>query len=139
MKTLGTLTITIVILLSGCITQANQQVEAGIMVNQLYASIEKEDWNTALSLYGKSFYKQMPRQEWKETLQTMRSELGHIKNRTVNFTEKDIKYRYISYIFSFNVQYEKGKTRDIITIYKAVDGKGLHIVAHKIDRIKSHS
>jgi len=139
MKAPVTLTLTIAILLSGCITQANQQVEAGAMVDQLYASIENKDWDTALSLYGKRFYAQMSKQEWKETLQTLRLEMGHIKSRTVNFTQRDAKYRYDAYIFSFNVQYEKGKTRDLITIYKAVDGKGLHIVAHRIDRIKTSS
>ncbi len=108
-------------------------------MDQLYASIENQDWDTALSLYGKRFYKQMSKQEWKETLQTLRSELGHIKSRTVNFTQRDTKYRYDSYIFSFSVQYEKGRTKDLITIYKAVDGKGLHIVAHRIDRIKVSS
>ncbi|GMR00469.1 MAG: hypothetical protein BMS9Abin18_1318 [Zetaproteobacteria bacterium] len=139
MKTLATLTLTLAILVSGCITQANQQVEAGTMMDQLYASIENQDWDTALSLYGKRFYKQMSKQEWKERLQTLRSELGHIKSRTVNFTQRDTKYRYDAYIFSFSVQYEKGKTKDLITIYKAVDGKGLHIVAHRINRIKIKS
>jgi len=139
MKIFATLTLTIAILISGCITQANQQVEAGAMVDQLYASIENQDWDTALSLYGKRFYKQMSKQEWKETLQTLRSEMGHIKSRTVNFTQRDAKYRYDAYIFSFSIQYEKGRTKDLITIYKAVDEKGLHIVAHRIDRIKTSS
>jgi len=138
MKMLAGFTLTIAILISGCITEANQQVEAGAMVDQLYASIEKQDWDTALSLYGKRFYQQMSKQEWKETLQTVRSELGHIKSRTVNFTQRDAKYRYDAYIFSFSIQYEKGKTKDLITIYKAVDGKGLHIVAHRIKRIKNN-
>jgi len=138
MKTLATFILTLVTLSSGCVIEANQQVEAEAMLDQLYASIEKQDWDTALLLYGKDFYEQMSKQEWKETLQAVRSELGHIKNRTVNFTQRDAKYRYDSYIFSFNVQYEKGRTRDLITIYKAVDGKDLYIVAHRIERIKNN-
>jgi len=139
MKIFAPRVLTIAILISGCITQANQQVEAEAMLDRLYASIEKQDWNTALSLYGKDFYEQVSKQEWKETLQALRSDLGHIKKRTVNFTQRDAKYRYDAYIFSFNVQYEKGRTRDLITIYKAVAGKNLYIVAHKIDRIKPRS
>jgi len=120
---------------AGCY-DANQQGEAAGMVDMLYASIDKGDWNRALSLYGRRFYQQQSREAWKKELQSLHDELGPIQQRTLEFAQRDAKYRYDAYIFGFNVRYARGKTKDIITIYRAVDGKGLHIVAHKITRQK---
>ncbi len=116
---------------------ADQQDEAAAMLDKLYAAIDRQDWNTALSLYGRRFYEQTPRPEWKQRLQELRARLGHVKSRELNFAQRDAKYRYDAYIFSFTVHYERGRTRDLITIYKAVDEKtGLHIVAHVIKPLK---
>ncbi len=117
--------------------QANQQADAAKMLDRLYAAIDQQDWDTALSLYGKRFFKEYPREHWKKQLQELRANLGHVKGRELNFSQRDAKYRYDAYIFSYTVHYEKGDTRDLITIYKAVDEKtGLHIVAHVIKPLK---
>ena len=117
--------------------QANQQEDAARMLDKLYAAIDQEDWGTALSLYGKRFYEEYPRAQWKARLVKLRKRLGHVKGRDLVFSQRDAKYRYDAYIFSYTVHYEKGDTRDLITIYKAVDEKtGLHIVAHVIKPLK---
>jgi len=117
--------------------QANQQQEAAAMLDKLYAAIDRQDWNTALSLYGKRFFAEYPRAQWEKRLRDLRARLGHIKGRDLVFSQRDAKYRYDAYIFSYTVHYERGDTRDLITIYKAVDEKtGLHIVAHVIKPLK---
>ncbi len=129
------LTVALVFVLAGCY-QANQQDAAQKMVDLLYTSISNQDWDTALSLYGRRFFAQQSREAWKKRLQTLRAELGPVRSRTLEFAQRDAKYRYDAYIFSFHVNYERGKTKELITIYRAVDGQGLHIVAHKITRVK---
>ncbi len=125
----------LMLVFAGCY-QANQQGEAQMMVDLLYTSISNEDWDTALSLYGRRFFVQQSRETWKKTLQTLRAELGPVQGRTLEFAQRDAKYRYDAYIFSFHVNYAHGRTKELITIYRAVDGHGLHIVAHKITRVK---
>jgi len=113
--------------------QANQEEDAAAMIDKLYAAIDRQDWNAALSLYGKRFFAEYPRAQWEKRLRDLRTRLGHIKGRDLVFSQRDAKYRYDAYIFSYTVHYEHGDTRDLITIYKAVDEKtGLHIVAHVI-------
>lgn len=105
------------------------------MIDRFYAAIDQQDWDAALALYGPSFFAQHPRDAWRQELQSLRQELGPVRQRNMEFAQRDAKYRYDAYIFSFLVQYARGSTRELFTIYRAVDGEGLHIVAHKITRL----
>jgi len=133
MKAITTAALVMALLLSGCITRADQQVEAQQMVHQLYTALQQQDWDTALSLYGKQFYSGgMSRKMWRKRLIHLQQTLGPMKDRSLIFSQHDPRFRYDAYIFSYHVHYAKGSTKDIITIYNPVDGNQLHIVGHKI-------
>ncbi len=118
---------------SACLATTDRQDEARKMADQLYASLQQQDWQTALSLYGKRFYGHgMTRELWRHRLERLQKRLGPIQNRTLIFSEHDPRFRYDAYIFIYRIHHARGESRETITIYKAVDGDRLHIVGHKI-------
>ncbi len=123
------------LMLSACLATTDRQADAGKMVDRLYSALQQQDWNTALSLYGKQFYSSgMSREIWRKKLISLQQTMGPIESRTLVFSQHDPRFRYDAYIFSYRVKYARASTRETITIYKPVSGEQLHIVGHKITK-----
>lgn len=103
------------------------------MVDRLYTALQHRDWDTALNMYGKDFYKGTSRQAWLQHLQSVQKRLGEMRGHTKSFMQRQSKY-YSSdvYIFGYSVRFAKGETEDSITIYQPPEGKKMFIAGHRI-------
>ncbi len=119
-------------LLGACSAAPRNEDEASKMVNKLYTSLQHQNWDQALAMYGKKFYESHPRDEWLEKLKSIQKKLGPMQGRTLIFKRKDPRFHYDVYMFSYRVKYARGESSDIITLFQDVNGGKLTIVGHTI-------
>lgn len=122
----------LLIVLGACSAAPPHKDEASVMVNNLYAALQQQHWDEALSMYGKQFYAGHSRDMWMKKLESIQQKLGSMQGRTLIFEQKDPRFHYDVYVFSYRVKYTKGETTDVITIFQDVNGGELTIVGHKI-------
>jgi len=106
------------LLLAGCLTQANQQQEASQIAKQMHAAMQAKDWDAAMGLYGKEFFKGHSRESWKGKLAAMPTRFGELREITESFAQKDPRFGGDFYIYGFKLTYERGVVKETLTIFK---------------------
>jgi hypothetical protein len=126
------LMIFIILTLTGCLTQADQQKGADKVVNSLHHAILAHQWDDAAALYKKGFFQQQPRAQWQHTFKTLETSLGKIEAFKVISKQKDPRYGGDFYIYSISVKHQHGYSHETITVYKGLEDTSLSITGYKI-------
>jgi len=118
---------------SGCsVYDASNQSEADQLVSQYHDSLKAEDWSRLLSLYDPGFFKVHSRDSWQQRLTALHARYGALKTVQQTFSQKDSRYRGDYYIYGFKLVFEKGRTSEILTIFKGIESDKLTIAGHVI-------
>jgi len=122
-----------VLFVSGCsIYEASNQPEADQLVSQYHAAFKAKDWDTVLSFYEPSFFKQHTRVVWQRKLMQLSEQYGALKSVRQTFAKKDPRYRGDYYIFGYRLVFEKKSLNELITVFKALESNKLTIAGHVI-------
>lgn len=132
------ITLLLLPLLSGCLTEANQGEEANQIVTTVHRAFQSGDWQQVMPLYDEHFLKTHTAQQWQKHLTTMLQPLGALKNIKPTFQHKDPRFRGDFYIYGFLLQFEHGSISETLTIYKGVDKDRMTITGHDL-KLRKHS
>ncbi|MDQ6988158.1 MAG: hypothetical protein Q9M25_10180 [Mariprofundaceae bacterium] len=119
-----------VMLLAGCLTQANQQGEADKIVAKMHAAIQTGDWDSALALYGDDFFAGRGKENWRETLASMPVRLGKLVEIKPSFAQKDPRFGGDFYIYGFRLFFERGVVRETLTVFTGLERKKMLVTGH---------
>jgi len=119
-------------LLPGCLTQANQQVEADKLVQEFHTALQNGNWEQASSYYNAQFFQEQSRSNWQNDLQTAIRNLGDIQSFHLTTKQKDPRYGGDFYIYITRIQHEHGSSHETMTIFKGLDDKRLSISGYKL-------
>jgi len=118
------------LLLTGCLTQANQQAEANQIVAKMHTAIQAQDWDTALTLYGDDFFAGHSKENWRETLASMQTRLGKLVEIKSSFAQKDPRFGGDFYIYGFRLFFEHGVVRETLTVFTGIDREEMVVTGH---------
>jgi len=124
-------------LLSGCLTQADQQQEADQIINKLHQAIQEKQWDTAAQLFNPDFFKTESKRHWQQKLNTLQSKLGKIINFQIVSKSKDPRFGGDFYIYITSIRHEHGFSHETVTIIKSLDDKPLAIAGYLIKAQKN--
>ncbi len=119
-----------VLLLTGCLTQANQQAEANQIVTKMHAAIQAQDWDAALTLYGDDFFAGHSKKNWRATLVSMPARLGKLVEIKPGFAQKDPRFGGDFYIYGFRLFFERGVVRETLTVFTGIERKKMVVTGH---------
>jgi len=119
-------------LLSGCITQADQQQEADQIINKLHQAIQQKQWNVATQLFNPDFFKTEPKQHWQQQFALLQDKLGAITGFHTASKSKDPRFGGDFYIYIISVRHEHGFSHETVTLFKSLDDKPLAISGYQI-------
>jgi len=122
--------IALTMLLSGCLTTADQMPEAEALVKTLHQGMTQEDWDAIIPLYAKDFFASRTPDMWRETLQKQAKTYGHLRDIKPTFRQKDPRFRGDFYIFGYLLKFERGTVRETVTVYQGVDKDRMEITGH---------
>jgi len=127
----------LLVLLTGCLTEANQGEEAGQIVSTVHKGFQSGNWDAIMPLYDEQFYKMHPKSSWQQKLTQLTGPLGALKNIKSTFLHKDPRFRGDFYLYGFLLQFERGTISETLTIYKGVDKDRMTISGHPL-KLKRH-
>jgi len=119
-----------VLLLGGCLTQANQQADAEKMVQQMHSAMQAQNWDAALQLYGNDFFKSQSRDAWHGKLEALHKRFGELQEIKAGFAQKDPRFGGEFYIYGFKLFFEHGVVHETLTVFKGIDKDNLTIIGH---------
>ena len=118
-------------MMSGCsIYEANNQPEADQLVAQYHAALKAQDWDTLLSLYEPSFFREHSKDVWQRKLAGLSARFGAFKRARQTFAKKDPRYRGDYYIYGYRLVFEKKTIGELITVFKGLESDKLTIAGH---------
>ena len=86
------------------------------------------------SFYVPQFYKTTPKEGWQQELREIAVRLGARTSFKLRNKRKDTRFSGIFYFFQYDVEYEKGYAKELVTFFIPVeDDEQIGVVAHKID------
>lgn len=132
MQILPRLIFTTLILLSGCVTQADQQQEADKIISKLHQAIQQKQWDTATQLFNPDFFKTGSKQQWQRHLNSLQNKLGKITDFHISSKSKDPRFGGDFYIYITSVRHEHGFSHETVTVFKSLDDKPLAISGYLI-------
>jgi len=109
-----------VLVMGGCITEANQQGEANQIVKKMHMAMQTEDWDTALGLYDQSFFEGHDKSAWRALLASIPQRFGKLKAIKKSFAQKDPRYSGEFYIYGFKLIFERGAVHETVTVFQSV-------------------
>ena len=124
------LSILLLPLLSGCLTQANQGAEAAQIVKTVHQAFRDRNWDLIMPLYDKKFLELHSEKQWREDLQKMTADIGALKAVKSTFQQKDPRFGGDFYLYGFLLQYERATISETLTIYQGINADRLTISGH---------
>ena len=124
-------------LLSGCITQADQQQEADKIINKFHQTIQQGQWDAAIKLFNQEFFKTEPKQHWQQQFSLLEKKLGKITGFHTVSKSKDPRFGGDLYIYIVSVRHEHGFSHETVTLVKSLDDQPLAISGYQIKAQKS--
>jgi len=107
-----------VLLLGGCMTQANQQADATMIVQQMHAAIHEQDLDAAMELYGDDFFASQTRQSWREKLASLQPRFGELREVKSVFSQKNPRLGGDFYVSGYKLVFERGVVHETLTVFK---------------------
>lgn len=115
---------------------AQSRMQAQKVWKDYFSAFQAESYDDALSLYNKAFFEQTSREQWGQTLESIRKKMGFPKEqkqlrwgvkKKVGLVGSGSYVRLVS-----EVTYEKGKTRETVTVFLPSSGGRATILRHVI-------
>jgi len=124
--------IMLLVLLAGCTKETSSESVEEI-ATQYYDSIQKKDYDKALSFYADDFFTLEPAAAWLNYLKHVNDTLGNLKK--VKLKRKNVSTIFSGrrFVFVFSNQYEKGLAEETVIFFKHTSKPGVKILAHKIE------
>ncbi len=126
------------VLLAGCLTEANQEVEAGQIVSTVHKGFQTGVWDKVMPLYDKQFLRIHPASIWQQKMTSLIQPLGKLTSIKSTFQHKDPRFRGDFYLYGFLLHFEHGTISETLTIYKGVDKDRMTISGHQL-KLKKRS
>jgi len=112
-----------VLLLSGCLIQANQQADADLLVKELHAAMQSGNWDAAMELYGKDFFAGHDKATWRGKMMALQERFGELREIKAGFSQKDPRFGGEFYIYGYKLFYEHGVLHETLTVFKGIDAE----------------
>ncbi|MDQ6995522.1 MAG: hypothetical protein Q9M18_08000 [Mariprofundaceae bacterium] len=115
------------ILLTSCMTQANQESQANQILKQLNQAIQQQNWEQAEALFDPKFFNQTPRKYWEHQIELAIQEKGAIQSFNSVAYQKDPRFGGDFYIYVMSISHEHGTSHETVTIIQPIDDKPMMI------------
>ena len=113
---------------TACAPAHDTEADARKMFNQYFTAIAARDYAAAASLYPPD-----EQAQWRYFLQQREKDKGAMKSYTIDDVAGDTVFRGKFYVFTVHTKNEKQDAKELITLFKKLDEKQMHVVAHKIE------
>ncbi|MDQ6982419.1 MAG: hypothetical protein Q9M08_05365 [Mariprofundus sp.] len=128
----------LLVLISGCLTEANQGAEAGQIVSTVHKGFQTGVWDAVMPLYDEQFLRVHPASTWQQKMTSLTKPLGKLTNIKSTFQHNDPRFRGDFYLYGFLLHFEHGTISETLTIYKGVDKDRMTISGHQL-KLKKRS
>ncbi|MDQ6992210.1 MAG: hypothetical protein Q9M31_01945 [Mariprofundus sp.] len=119
------------LIISGCsLYAASDQAGADQLVGQYHKAFKAKQWDSLLSLYDPSFFKQHSRDGWRDALAALSDRYGVLKQVHQSYAQKDPRFRGDYYIYGYRLLFEKKTINETITVFKGIESDKLTIAGH---------
>ena len=115
---LGCLGLCAVLLLGGCLDEANRPDEAAKLAQQMHTAIQKQDWDAIMPLYGDKFFVEQSRKEWLDKLASLHERFGALRDVKPVFAQKDPRLGGDFYVYGFRMMFERGVVHETLTVFE---------------------
>jgi len=118
-----------VILLTSCMTAANQAPKAEHIVQQLNQAIQQQQWAEAEALFSPDFFKQTPKAYWEKEIKQLLQEKGAIQTINMVSHQKDPRFGGDFYIYVLSIIHKHGSSHETVTIIQPIDSSKPMVVS----------
>jgi len=125
----------LLVCVGGCQRGPDVTEEAGLKLTQDYlTAIEAGDFDAAFRLCAPEFFSVRSPEEWKAYLLDVQQQMGKFEKVTLQEKMDDRRLSGRFLLFQYSTKYEKGYTKDSITIIDKINtSQPLKIFGHKIE------
>jgi len=123
-------------LMGGCAQQADVSA-VDPLVKAYFEALKNGDLDKALNMYSDNFFKQVPREAWKEKLQRLTTELGPIKSYSFRNKQADSRFSGEFYIYQYDTIHsgpdgKEKRAKHVVTFIQPVNSNQIKIAGHMI-------
>jgi len=115
------------LLLTSCLTEANQKPQADQLLQQLNQFIQHHQWEQAEALFTPEYFKQTPKKFWEQKMKDQIKQKGEIVSFNRVAEQKDPRFGGDFYIYVLSVVHEHGTSHETVTIVKPISDKPMQI------------
>jgi len=122
---------------SGCDIK-KEKVVAEAVVARLFIKVQAGDFESAMSLYSRKFFRRTPKDDWKSTLGNIHDKLGSLQNYELvnwNIRTQINTFGCGTYcVMQYKVKYSMHPANETITMFKPIGSK-FQIRGHNINSV----
>ena len=121
---------------SGCGRQTNVSA-VDPLAKEYFEALKNDDLDKVLNMYSADFYKQVPREVWREKLQRLTAELGPIKSYSFRNKQADSRFSGEFYIYQYDTVHSgpngtEKRAKHTVTFIQPVSSNEIKIAGHMI-------
>jgi len=124
---LGCFALCSILLLGGCLDEANRPEDAAKLVEKMHSAIQAQDWDAVMPLYGEKFFAEQSRQEWRDKLDSLHKRFGALQKVKLVFDQKDPRLGGDFYVYGFKLMFERGVVHETLTVFEKNGEKKLAV------------
>jgi len=128
--------ISLLIFMAGCVQQTNVSA-VDPLAKAYFEALKNGEIDKALDMYSDDFFKQVPREAWKEKLQRLTAELGPIKAYSFRNKQADSRFSGEFYIYQYDTIHsgpngKEKRAKHTVTFIQPVNSNKIKIAGHMI-------
>ena len=128
--------ISLLIYMAGCVQQTNVSA-VDPLAKAYFEALKNGEIDKALDMYSDDFFKQVPREAWKEKLQRLTAELGPIKAYSFRNKQADSRFSGEFYIYQYDTIHsgpngKEKRAKHTVTFIQPVNSNKIKIAGHMI-------
>jgi hypothetical protein len=122
--------------LTGC-NPIQEERNAETTTNGYFAAVKGHEFAQATDYYAPAFFEKMPRESWRQTLESLNVKLGTLKDYKLTSWQGDARFGAgpqsgTFYTLQYDVTYTNAHANETFILQKAPDG-GFKIISHQIE------
>jgi len=122
------------LVLSSCTTTPQDNKAANALVNELHSHWQAQQWDEMLTLLDDGLLTQSGVKGWRNTFSSYHASLGSLQTMMMKSSQIDARYSGDFYMYSYRLHFERGDVREMVTVYKPLQGDGLKIVGLSLNK-----
>lgn len=116
---------------TGCGQQA-KVASVDLLAKEFFETLKNNDLDKAMGMYSEGFFNGIPRELWRQKLESLTKELGAITSYSFRNKQADSRYSGKFYIYQYDTIHNGKRAKHTVTFIHPVTGGAVKIAGHRI-------